>query len=301
MRVESGAVTVQKQRGEYLSLRREFEPTSVRLVIVAESPPISGNYFYNPDGEVSEQLFKALMEQLGIKPKTKLEGLREFQNRGWVLVDATYEPVNAHDNRSRDLVIDGDYPKLCGDLKRLLSDRWSEVPLILIKANVRKLLEPKLNKDGFKVLNKGRSVYFPGSGRQRDFDRQFSEIVQQTLGEPMAIEREKIAREIIDATGYNWHYDDGMFLCPRYGEWFRVSNVKALIVAALSSHGDAAAGRTEAEVLASLAKLSFRLSSEERAQIDLQKARAHFCPLGKGGIDFSLPHDPDISLGDERP
>ncbi|HWX14675.1 MAG TPA: hypothetical protein VNY06_07475, partial [Methylocella sp.] len=57
----------QKQRGEYLSLRREFEPTSVRLVIVAESPPISGNYFYNPDGEVSEQLFKALMEQLGIK------------------------------------------------------------------------------------------------------------------------------------------------------------------------------------------------------------------------------------------
>ena len=105
------------------------------------------------------------MEQLGVKPKTKLEGLREFQNRGWVLLDATYEPVNAHGNRSRDLVIDGDYPKLCGDLKRVLGDRWSEVPLILLKANVCKLLEPKLNKDGFKVLNKGRSVYFPGSGR----------------------------------------------------------------------------------------------------------------------------------------
>ena len=54
----------------------------VTLVIVAESPPISGNYFYNPNGEVSEQLFKALMEQVGVKPKTKLEGLREFQNRG---------------------------------------------------------------------------------------------------------------------------------------------------------------------------------------------------------------------------
>jgi hypothetical protein len=75
-------------------------------------------------------------------------------------------------------VIDGDYPKLCGDLKRVLGDRWSEVPLILLKANVCKLLEPKLNKDGFKVLNKGRSVYFPGSGRQRDFDRQFREIVR---------------------------------------------------------------------------------------------------------------------------
>jgi hypothetical protein len=166
------------ERNEYLAKRREFEPESVTLVIVAESPPISGNYFYNPNGEVSEQLFKALMEQLGVKPKTKLEGLREFQNRGWVLLDATYEPVNAHGNRSRDLVIDGDYPKLCGDLKRVLGVRWSEVPLILLKANVCKLLEPKLNKDGFKVLNKGRSVYFPGSGRQRDFDRQFREIVR---------------------------------------------------------------------------------------------------------------------------
>ena len=168
----------QKQRDKYLSLRREFEPESVTLVVVAKSPPVSGNYFYNPNGEVSEQLFKALMEQLGIKPKTKLEGLREFQKRGWVLIDATYQPVNAYDSRSRDLVIDGDYPKLSGDLKRLLSDRWTEVPLILIKANVRKVLEPKLKEDGFKVLNKGRSVYFPGSGRQRDFDKQFREIVR---------------------------------------------------------------------------------------------------------------------------
>ena len=114
-----------------------------------------------------------------LSQRRSLEGLREFQNRGWVLVDATYEPVNAHDNRSRDLVLDGDYPKLCGDLKRLLSDRWSEVPLILLKANVCKLLEPKLNKDGFRVLNKGRSVYFPGSGRQRDFERRFRDMVQQ--------------------------------------------------------------------------------------------------------------------------
>jgi hypothetical protein len=107
---------VQKQRGEYLSLRRQFEPTTVTLVIVAESPPASGKYFYDPDGEVSESLFNALMKQLGIQPKTKFEGLREFQKRGWVLVDATYEPVNARDKPGRDLVIARDYQELCGDL-----------------------------------------------------------------------------------------------------------------------------------------------------------------------------------------
>jgi hypothetical protein len=59
----------------------------------------------------------------------------------------------------------------------LLATRWNGVPLVLIKANVCKLLEPKLNEDGFNVLNKGRIVYFPANGRQRDFDRQFREIL----------------------------------------------------------------------------------------------------------------------------
>ncbi len=155
---------VQKQRSEYLHLRRKFEPASVTLVIVAESPPTGGKYFYDPDGKVSELLFNALMKQLGIQPKTKFEGLSEFQKRGWVLVDATYDPVNAYDERGRNRVIDRDYPELCGDLKRLLATRWREVPLVLIKANVCKLLEPKLKGDGFNVLNKGRIVYFPGFG-----------------------------------------------------------------------------------------------------------------------------------------
>jgi hypothetical protein len=169
--------------GRYLSLRRKFEPTTVTLVIVAESPPAArtsqtpGLYFYDPDGKVSEPLFNALMKQLGIKPKTKLEGLRYFQERGWVLVDSTYEPVNAldKDEPGRDLVIAQAYPELCGDLKQLLATRWREVPLVLIKANVCKLLDPKLKEDGFNVLNTGRKVYFPSTGNQGHFDSQFRE------------------------------------------------------------------------------------------------------------------------------
>ena len=45
------------------------------------------------------------MKQLDIHPKTKFEGLSEFQKRGWALVDATYEPVNALVVRGRDLVM----------------------------------------------------------------------------------------------------------------------------------------------------------------------------------------------------
>ena len=165
------------ERSDYIAYRSKFIPASIGLVIVAESPPSSGKYFYNPGGATSEPLFAALMAQLGITPITKESGLREFQRRGWVLVDATYEPVNAiKANRIRDAVIKRDYPLLRDDLSGILPDR--SVPVVLLKANVCRLLEPSLTDDGFNVLNRGCVVYFPGTGRQSDFHRQFSGVLQ---------------------------------------------------------------------------------------------------------------------------
>lgn len=160
-------------RSKHLSFRRRFKPPRIKLVIVAESPPSSGRYFYNPEGAVSEPLFAALMLHLGFVPTSEESGLREFQRRGWVLADATYEPVNVA-GKSRDRVIARDYDLLRKDLARMLPDR--SVPIILIKANVCRLLDRRLRNDGFNVLNCGRVVHFPSTGRQRDFHRQFSAI-----------------------------------------------------------------------------------------------------------------------------
>lgn len=71
-------------------------------------------------------------------------------------------------------MIERDYPLLCDDLKGPLKDR--AVPLILIKANVCRVLERKLLDDGFNVINRGRKIYFPGSGRQTQFQQQFNAI-----------------------------------------------------------------------------------------------------------------------------
>jgi hypothetical protein len=133
-------------RDTYLSMRRRYEPDVVRLAIVAESPPVSGRYFYNPAGDTSEPLFSALMRQLPFSPASKEIGLREFKRRGWVLVDATYEPVNLPKGSKRDKVIARDYHLLRDDLARLSPDR--SVPLILIKKNVCRLL--RLREDGFR-------------------------------------------------------------------------------------------------------------------------------------------------------
>jgi hypothetical protein len=116
------------------------------------------------------------MKQLRLSPTTKEEGLREFQRSGWVLVDATYEPVDKLTRSSRDKIIGQDYPSLRDDLAALMSDR--STPLVLIKENVCRILEAKLARDGFTVLNRGRVIYFPSTGRQKDFLQQFGAILE---------------------------------------------------------------------------------------------------------------------------
>ena len=164
-------------RDYYLSFRRQYGPDPITLVIVAElPPPSSGKYFYDATGTVNEPLFAALMLQLRFAPTSKKTGLRKFQKRGWVLVDATYEPVNVG-GKDPDRVITRDYHLLRDDLAAMLPTQ--SIPIVLVKANVCRLLEPKLTQDGFHVLNHGRVVYFPSTGRQKDFQRQFSKILKK--------------------------------------------------------------------------------------------------------------------------
>src|SRR5712671_6652943 len=85
---------LEMERADYLAFRRQYQPISPRLIIVAESPPFSGKYFYNSEGAVTEPLFSAVMQQIDVKPLSKQQGLRQLQEIGWMLVDATYEAVN---------------------------------------------------------------------------------------------------------------------------------------------------------------------------------------------------------------
>jgi hypothetical protein len=164
-------------KADYLRFRREFEPKTVKLVIIAESPPENQTYFYKPDGSVKEWLFSALMEQLDFAPKTKEEGLREVQRRGWILVDATYEPVNGLKQVwKRNKVIERDYPLLVAALIEISPDK--SVPIILVKKNVCEMLDRWLTDDGFNVLNKGVRVHFPSHSRQRNFRAQFSPLLK---------------------------------------------------------------------------------------------------------------------------
>jgi hypothetical protein len=157
---------------EYARLRERYTPKHPKLIFVLESPPISGKYFYNPEGRTTEPLFSAMMKDvLELSPRTKAEGLTEFAAHGYLLIDATYVPVNLPGspgarNKAADARILMDLPLLVAELhQRVLAD----TKLLLVKSNVCRLLERPLTQQGFTVLNANRSIPFPSNGQQPRF------------------------------------------------------------------------------------------------------------------------------------
>jgi hypothetical protein len=109
-----------------------------------------------------------MKQTLGINPKSKDEGLRAFAKSGFLLLDATYRPVNdLPEGRTRDRIIEDDFPALVEELREYAEP---ETKVILVKKNVCNLLVHKLkNLKQFKVLNSEKIVPYPGCGQQSKF------------------------------------------------------------------------------------------------------------------------------------
>jgi hypothetical protein len=154
-------------RRQYVALRNRFVPKEVKIVFIRESPPASGKYFYNPAGSTKEPLFRAMMgDVLGINPLEKKEGLRQFAGKGYFLIDSTYTLVNALNDKKADDIIEHNFDLLIRDLTQYAG---TGTGIVLVKANVCRLLEPKLAATGFNILNHGEIIPFPGTGQQGNF------------------------------------------------------------------------------------------------------------------------------------
>lgn len=103
-----------RQRNRHLF--RRFVPGDVRLLFVAESPPVSGCYFYRvPEWSqrgVPSALFWETVRALGIAPQgprqygRKEEYLLAFAARGLAIVDAARCPVNQlRDGEARRVIL----------------------------------------------------------------------------------------------------------------------------------------------------------------------------------------------------
>ena len=164
-----------RDKNYYLNLRNSNLPDCLKIVFILESPPASGKYFYDEDGSLSEPLFAAMMKLLNLDPQNKKEGLKCFADSGYLIVDATYEPVNRIKGKARDIKILENYDNLISDLSSLGDPR--QIQFVVIKANVCRLLEPRLIDEGFNVINNGVIIPFPSTGQQKNFQTAMKKVL----------------------------------------------------------------------------------------------------------------------------
>lgn len=124
-------------KSRYHNLRKK--PSPLKLVFILESPPVSGKYFYDPTGKTTEPLFAAMMKVI----------------------------------RENPAILD-DLPELIKDLNRNLPDRG--IPVILIKANICRLLKKPLKARGFNVINEDEIIPFPSNGWQPIFHHRLQDL-----------------------------------------------------------------------------------------------------------------------------
>ena len=165
------------QKKYYIDLRNKYEPANIKVIFILESPPVSGKYFYDTGGRTSEPLFSAMMKVIGRKPAIKHDGLTAFSKKGLLLVNATYRPVNHLKNvKVRNEAILSDLPELLHDLNRTIGKQ--RVKIVLVKANICRLLEEPLKSAGFNVINNGTIVPFPSHNHQANFHKSIKKILE---------------------------------------------------------------------------------------------------------------------------
>jgi hypothetical protein len=156
-------------------LREKYKPTAVKYLLIAESPPRSdeGRFFYNPELEKWDFLFKSIMEVIFSDFTTgrKDEFLQRFKEEGFYLIDATDTPVNhLRKVTDRNRVIEASIEDKLEEIAGLVS---KSTPIFLIKKNVFEIFHPLLKREGYYVTN-DEPLPFPSRGWQPVFKEKFS-------------------------------------------------------------------------------------------------------------------------------
>lgn len=154
-------------------LRRSHRPKKVILLLVGESAPVSGKFFYHKSA-MTTFTARAFEKTYGVTFEDNADFLRCFQASGSYLDDLSLTPVNAMRPKERERTLQ--------ESIRSLSQRILEVEPKIVVAVLRKI-EPYVREA---VELTGRQIVFrvlpfPGSGHQNTYIDGLSDILRQYL------------------------------------------------------------------------------------------------------------------------
>jgi len=158
-------------------LRRRYKPGRIKVLFVAESLPESSDaevrFFYNPEQERGDHLYRAVMkvvfpEEFKYRRGEKDKWLRKFKGHCYYLIDATDRPVNRLSSAERRRALDAALEPKLSEINLLVSP---STPIVLVKKNVFEAFYWRLRNAGYYVVNEA-FLPFPSHGHQNEFVRE---------------------------------------------------------------------------------------------------------------------------------
>lgn len=104
----------------YEKIQDNSRPKKIRTLIIAESPPLSGKYFYLPKvnigkNSLSSTIFLHFFDKVPKSIEEYFIYLKALQKKGVLLIDIVDYPINARENRN---VVISEIPNLEKKLRR---------------------------------------------------------------------------------------------------------------------------------------------------------------------------------------
>lgn len=154
-------------------LRKKYKPKKVKVLFVAESPPVSEDdevrFFYNPEQERWDYMYRAVMEAVFSDfqycPGEKDKWLRKFRKHGYYMIDATDKPVNRSSAAERRQILKDSVKSKLSEIRKLVTKK---TPIVLIKRNVFEAFSEPLRDKGYNVIHE-EFLPFPSHGHQARF------------------------------------------------------------------------------------------------------------------------------------
>lgn len=175
-------VSVTNFQDQYSAARMKYKPKRIRILMIAESPPASGGFFYFERTIGKDHLFRETMKALSLWPKSqpmpkgidKRPLLNRFQSGGFFLVDTSLLPINSMPMKQRRMAVLAEIPRLVADVCDLKPDK-----ILIVKSTIFRPVKEALERSGMdnKILNK-EPLPFPSHGNQGTFRRTFRRLLR---------------------------------------------------------------------------------------------------------------------------
>ena len=169
----------------YALARNKYRPKKISLLIIAESPPSSGGYFYAEETIGKDHLFRETMKALELWPADrpmrkgcdKRPMLNQFRSLGFFLIDTCELPIDKMPTRLRKLSTFQGASTLSHRVKELDPKR-----IMIVKKTVFTPVRQALSLAGFedRVLNK-RALPFPSHGNQKKYRSTIRRLLRKRL------------------------------------------------------------------------------------------------------------------------